>query len=73
MKLKTAVILSECLQEVLRNEKDAYLSYQAMAQNFSQRMEKPALIENAHANFLKHRERWAEINVALKDFQETEI
>ena len=73
MKLKTAVILSECLQEVLRNEKDAYLSYQAMEQNFSERMEKPALIESAHSNFLKHRERWAEINAALKDFQETEI
>ena len=73
MKLKTTVILSECLQEVLRNEKEAFLSFQVMEQNFSERMEKPALIENAHDNFLKHRERWAEINAALKDFQETEI
>lgn len=73
MKLKTAVILSDCLQEVLKNEKDAYLAYQEMEHNFSDRMEKPALIENAHANYLKHRERWAEINAALKDFQETEI
>lgn len=73
MKLKTVVILSECLQEVLKTEKDTYLAYQEMEHNFTERMEKPALIETAHSNFLKHRERWLEINAALKDFQESQL
>ena len=50
MRLKTAVILSECLQEVLKNEKDAYLANQEMERNFSKQMERPDLIEKAHEN-----------------------